>query len=319
VKNPGLQAISLILAVLLWGFVRVTQEGIGTTTRSQLTVEVPIRLKGTPSGRIPYDITPGKVHITVRGDSGSISQLKEDFITASVDLSRAESAATVWAEVKPLAPGGLTIVSVEPPSVNIKLSASASRLVPVHLRVSGKPAAGMSVGEPSIDPTQVRLSGPEDLLNEVQVVIGQCVLDGQERSYSLQVRDLTPVNSQGTEVQGTLAGIKLMPDAVTATIPVQPNLRTVSVPVGLDNVRTPSVTGWRFRVEAEPPAVTLQLPPAQTPPVSVSVRPLTFTGIKAQAREAAVDVPAGTTVVGNATVRVKLVSERLKARPSPAP
>ena len=176
----------------------------------------------------------------------------------------------------------------------------------------------MSVGEPNVDPAKVLLTGPEALLEDVQEVRAECVLGGQSESCSIQVRDLTPVNSQSNPVEGKLTGIKLMPTSVTATIPIQMDSHLVAVPISLESIHVPTALGYHFRLELEPEVITLRMPRGQNPPTQLLTRPLAFTSTtKVDSKEASVVIPDGMEVVGNTTVRVKLIPEKIHVKEEP--
>jgi len=316
--------IAITLSVLLWAFVRVTQEGNGSQSLSQINVQVQLQVRGVQPDLVAYDISQDEVRVTLRGDSESVGALREGFVKAYVDLTGLEGATNVWPEVKVIAPGGMSIVSQDPRSVNIKLSPMGARLVPVRLRVNGNPASGMAAGEPKLEPPQVRVTGPEALLQEVEEIVGRVVLDGQSQSFSVSLRDLVAVNSQGTEVQTKRARLKLSPESVSATIPVQADSRSVAVAVAFDNVKVVNAPGWRYRLEVEPEYVTLRVPRDGKAPKSLQIKAQTFaSSTKPEVREVDLVIPDGVEVLGASNVRLRLVPEKQaapeSATPSPSP
>lgn len=311
-KKWGLQQLAaLVLSILLWGYVHVSRGGLGTTqTLAQLTLNVPIRIENAPSSLSPYDILQPDVRVTLQAEAAAVGNLREGHVKAYVDLTGVE-ARDVWPQVKVLAPGGFTVVSQDPREVNVKLSPSASRPVPLKVQISGSPANGLTVGEPRLEMTNVRVAGPEALVTEVQEVRGRVVLDGQSRDYSLELRDLMAVNSQGTEVTAKLGRIKILPGVVGCTIPILAESRTVAVQVLLNQLRITPASGWTYRLEVEPQFVTLRLGRGQKPPKFLQTKPQNIAvSTKVDSRELDLIIPDGVEVVGSSTVTLKVIPER---------
>jgi YbbR domain-containing protein len=314
VKKWGIQQlVALVLSLLLWAFVRYNQPGgVGTQALSQLTLNVPIRVKNNPPNMLPYDMTKDEVRVTLQGDSTAIAALRDGMVQAYVDLTGADSP-NVYSEVKVLAPGGLAVLAKDPNQVTVKLSNNVNRTVRVRVILSGSPANGLSAGEVRLEPKSVVVTGPESLVADVDVVVSKIVLDGQSQDYSLDLRDLTPVNSQGMEITAKLGkGLKILPSVVSATVPILSKNHTVAVAVSLDQLHINPAKGWSYRMEVEPEFVTLRVGTGQKAPKFLLTKPQTIAiSTKVDSRDLDLIIPDGVEVVGSSTVTLKVIPERV--------
>jgi YbbR domain-containing protein len=118
------------------------------------------------------------------------------------------------------------------------------RLMPV---LRGSPAEGyLQVGEASVSPPRVKVEGPERLVREMESL----------RTVPVSIRDARAPVSREVEVSvGELEGIRLTPDRVTVSVPVEPreSFRLPSVPVLVRGA------GTRGRVSWEPAEVTVEV------------------------------------------------------------
>ncbi|CAN0414420.1 unnamed protein product, partial [Phaeothamnion confervicola] len=188
-----------------------------------------------------------------------------------------------------------------------------TRTVKVRVVLSGSPANWLSAGEVRLEPKSVVVSGPEALVSDVDVVVSKVVLDGQSQDYSVELRDLTPVNSQGMEVSAKLGkGIKILPSVVSATVPILSKNRTVAVAVSLDQLHITPAKGWSYRMEVEPEFITLRVGTGQKAPKFLLTKPQTVAiSTKVDSRELDLVIPDGVEVVGSSTVTLKVIPERV--------
>ena len=166
-KNPGVrEVIALVLALIIWFFVRVTRTGVTSQVLAQMQMTVPIQLKGVSPRLIAYEVSQDQAVVTVQGDSQAVTSLREQQVNAFVDLS-GEEASSVWPKVQVIVPGIVKLVSVHPETVNVKQSVIASKQVPIKVKVSGPPAKGRTTGSVALSEPDARVSGPEPLINEI--------------------------------------------------------------------------------------------------------------------------------------------------------
>lgn len=309
------QVIALLLSLLLWALARSTSDSVSTKALTQLTMTVAIHLENVPKNMVPYQISQDEVRVTLQGDATSINALRESHLKAWADIAGNEANNT-WPAVRVLAPGGVTVISQDPQQVNVQMSPSKGKVVPVKVSLSGAPANGLSVDEVRMEPSHVRVVGPEALVNDVVEVSAKIVLNGQSQDYSLDLRDLVPVNAQGREVTSKMTKLKSIPSSVAATVPFISDSRTAVVPIALDEVKVVTPKGWSPQIEVDPEFVTLRLSRKQKAPKSIRTKAISFkVGTKAEKHDVDLIIPDGIEAVGGSTATLTITPEK-SASPS---
>jgi YbbR domain-containing protein len=320
VKAPGLrEVIALTLAVILWFFVRVTRSGT-TSSQTQMQMTVPIEIKGVSSHLTVYEVSHNQVVVTVQGNTQEVSSLRETQVNALVDLT-GEEAHSVYPKVSVIVPGQVKLISVQPETINVKQAPETLKQVPLKVTVSGPVARGRSAGKAAVDPKEVRITGPEPLVHEVTEARARIYLSGQSQSTTFELRDLIPVNSEGQPVEARRARLKITPTVLYATVPIEAESRSVAVAVSLENVRVEGKEGWRSTMEVEPGFITLSLTKDQQAPDYVITRPEVFSpSTRVESREVPLEIPDGFEVIGNRSVKIRVIPTRLpQASPTATP
>ena len=266
-KTRGLQVLSFVIAVILWAYVRVTVGGIGQNSQTQLIIRVPLETKGAGSDLIPYEKSTDTIKVTLRGDSEVVNNLREGLVRAWVDLENV-SPGSAWPEVQVLVPPGVQKLAVDPKSVNVQLSPIFSADVPVRIETAGTPKPGyVVVGEPDFEPQTIKLKGPEALINQVKWISGVVQVDGLDDSISLTIRNLVPVNENGTAVMGTNSTLRLTTREARATIVIERQQTVDHLRVSIENVKIEDPPGYRYSPKLDPQFVDVStsLGPSKLP------------------------------------------------------
>ena len=165
-RNLSLKVLSLVFAFGLFAFLHAQEE------RQQRTVPVSVILRLPPESAERELMTPipASVYVTLRGSTRSIDSLMQTGIPpVEVDLHTGTRDTLVFDPKAFSLPHGLEITIVDPPSIPLEWQNVIARRVPVQASVTGKPAEGYVVkGEPTVDPTQVTVRGPEELVEVMQ-------------------------------------------------------------------------------------------------------------------------------------------------------
>jgi YbbR domain-containing protein len=167
-QNVGLKVLSLIFAFGLFAFLHAQED------RQQRTVPVGVILRLPPESAEREIMTPipASIQVTLRGSTRAIDSLMQAGIPPiEVDL-RAGTLDTLVFDPKAFSlPHGVEITIIQPPSIPLEWQNVITRRVPVQASVTGKPAEGYVVkGEPTVDPNQVTVRGPEELVEVMQFV-----------------------------------------------------------------------------------------------------------------------------------------------------
>jgi len=211
-ENVPLKLLSGVLTVILYFLVQ--QDAI-----NEFSLSVPVVLSSTPQNRIFVGDLPDEVRVRVRGRWSRILDLMEhkpepypielaDSQNGDVFRFRPEDVQ------KHLGPGGLEVVSVDPPQMLVRLDRFLSKLVPVTPVLVGEPSEGYEVDHAlvQIRPQSVWVEGPYDSVTALREV----------RTSPIDVSSLQ--KDLRTEIQLERPRprfVELQSDRVTAEIPVR--------------------------------------------------------------------------------------------------
>ena len=302
-KNIRTLLIALILGFSVW--ISAVSAADPDEVRSPLIV--PLDIVGQETSLIITNDVPSAIKVTVRAPRSVWEQItaRENAVRAIVDLTglsadEHELQVQIQIDARPV-----QIVLVEPETVTVKLEPLAVRTLPIALSLSGQPAIGYQVGEATIDPTEVILSGPESLVNQAVRARVLVRLDGVRESIeeALQIELLDEQNIP-------LEGILINPESARVNIPIsqQGGFRDVAVKVV---VQGQQAAGYRLEnISVFPPVVTVF---AEDPelvsglPGIVETEPLDLQNAKQDiATRLALNLPAGVEIVSTQTQTVQV-------------
>jgi YbbR domain-containing protein len=303
-KNFGTLLTAFILAVIVWVSAVIASD---PNEEHILDRPVPIEIIGQdPNLQIMGDVTRN-VTLILRAPSSVWNQLNNDqqSVTAKVDLSNLKSGVhNVPVQVQ-ITPHLVRLVSQDPMQITLTLDSIATQVFPVNLLVTGNPLVGYQAQNPQLEPTQVKVTGPESLISKVKQV--RVTLDITNANQTL-VRDEVPLLLDG-EGQ-TVSGITISPEAVTVTQPI--NLLGGYRYVIVRAVSTGQVdTGYRVtNIFVSPVGVVVFSSDPELVnnlPGYVETQSIDLTG-KVADFESLVDLtlPAGISVVGDSKVLVQV-------------
>lgn len=167
-ENFGLKLLSLVISLGLFAFMHAQEE------RQQRTVPVSVILRLPPESAERELMTPipASVYVTLRGSTRAIEGLMQTGVApVQVDLHEGTRDALQFDPKMFSVPTGLEVTIIDPPSIPLEWQNVITRRVSLQASVTGKPAEGYVVkGEPTVDPTQVSVRGPEQLVEVMQFV-----------------------------------------------------------------------------------------------------------------------------------------------------
>lgn len=190
-KNTLLKILSLAFAFVLWIFVKQGQPILSVQH------EVPVRLATPKSLILVSDFIP-ELKATISGPRSVVGNIKKDDLFYEVDASGFEKGEFpvkfIGSQIKGLPPG-VTVSDMIPTQVSIVLAERGSRTnIPVNIVVKGNPAEGYEIGEKTVDPPLVDVSGAVEelrLLKHVSTV-----------SIDITGRSKTLKTSVGLDLEG---------------------------------------------------------------------------------------------------------------------
>ncbi|GHU68590.1 hypothetical protein FACS189447_11030 [Spirochaetia bacterium] len=136
------------------------------------------------------------IRVTLRGDANSIYPILEDDIEAFVNLSRYENPgdykAAVQIRKKGTALGVKPLeVNVDPIDISVSLDYKISKFVPLTASLRGNVAPGYTMNSYSLNPTQVIIDGPSELIGSIPELSTEIIdLEGRTADFTVMVNIL---------------------------------------------------------------------------------------------------------------------------------
>ena len=211
VENWPAKVLCIGLAIILFIF-----HQLSTLERRFFSVPLNIEHLGA---LLPSSSYPRMIRVSLRGEANSIYPILEDDIKAYIDMENYTKPGTYtvpvqWRKegtaqgVEPLQ------VTVDPMEITISLDLKISKFVPLTAHLQGKVEDGFVMTSYSLNPTQVIIDGPAELMGSISGLETETVdLDGRSSDFSATVnilnRDpLIVIRGPGTtEFRGNISRI----------------------------------------------------------------------------------------------------------------
>lgn len=181
--NPGLKAISLLLAFFLWFSINVSERD------AERVLELPVVVRKLPPDLIVVNAPDRAVTATVRGPRTILDGVDEqrgrlalDLSAAAVGEMRIELAPDM---VRPELPRRLKLVRLEPQRLKVQVERLLRRRLPVRPELAGAPALGYMTAESSVRPAEVEVAGPKSKVEDLKEIRTEPV-DMQGLEHGLQ-------------------------------------------------------------------------------------------------------------------------------------
>ncbi len=115
-RDPGLKALSLLLAVALWFFVTMRLDG-------EMHIKVPVELTNLPAQLTVADVPTPVIELDVAGPKIVLLGLSNKRLTALLDLQGAGEGPVSFTSLDRTVhlPSGLRILRVQPAQIEVKL------------------------------------------------------------------------------------------------------------------------------------------------------------------------------------------------------
>ena len=309
--NLGLAVLSVGLAFGVWLIITDTEH---PTRTGVFPVDIALEPVNMPEG-LTLGATLGDVALRIEADEKLWDELTASDFRATVNLLGAQIGTQdveVRAEVL-LERSDVRIIEIIPtlhaagaPSgtVRVELKPLVSQVVPVSLDVVGMPPMGYEPSEPSVDPDQVVVSGPEELVGRVSLAVAEVDLSGATTDVR-QTYSLVPRDESGFIVEG----VTLDPSSVDVEITVEQKRFSRVVVVSPSLEGSPAAGYNVTAVEVDPASVTLLGPLELLTVVSfVVTEDIDITGATSDMTRIVylTGLPPGVTVSGAGTVTVRV-------------
>ncbi|MBI3678963.1 MAG: YbbR-like domain-containing protein [Acidobacteria bacterium] len=164
--NLGLKLLSAAVAVLLW-LASVGEPDMTTAAA------VPVQYRNIPKNlEISSDLTDS-AYVELRGPSTRLTGSSLANVIVMLDLGRerrpGERTFSILSENVTLPPG-VEFLRAVPSQIQVRLEARVSRDLPVAVRYAGPPPEGFRLVSENIQPSVVRIVGPESRVSAIDNV-----------------------------------------------------------------------------------------------------------------------------------------------------
>ena len=203
-SNFGLKVLALIIALGLW------LAGHRDTERA---IEVPVEFRNIPQDLMVMDNRIDYVVLRLMGPRTLVSTLDSQTLKLSLDLAGAKSGSASF----PLGaddfnvPRGVAIGRITPPVIHLRLEPVVKRMLPVTVRLSGKPTAGYVIGETAANPRTVSVQGPAEEVRRLSAI----------ETISVDVEDSRSAIKRRVRLSTDGKPLTLSPDQVDVVVNVE--------------------------------------------------------------------------------------------------
>lgn len=170
VHNWRLKLAALGLSIFLWALVQSDPRSEEVFTSVPVFVDV-LDTTWTPSGAP----SPATVELRLGGPAGEIIRLAREGPSVRVPVESVGAPDTVialrreWVRLGDRA--GVTVQSIDPPSVRVVFETAVTRVVPLSARLQGSLPEHLALAEPiSLNPERVRVHGPRSRVESLESV-----------------------------------------------------------------------------------------------------------------------------------------------------
>ena len=227
-ENWPIKVLSLGLAIILFVFHRMS-------ILEDRYFSVPLRVEHRDR-LMPSSSYPGMVRVNLRGEANSIFAVQESDIEVYIDIEKYELPGVYTVPVQWRKLGTAVMVeplqiTVEPGEVTLSLDQRISKIVPINANFRGQVEAGHAMTSYLLNPSQVIIDGPAELIWRTQGVTTEAIdLDGRRSDFSAPVNILNSDSlimirgSGATEFYGNIS-------------PIIPVRNIVNVPINITGMQ----------------------------------------------------------------------------------
>ena len=204
-KNIAIKVLSLMFAILLWGYVLMTQNPPRVKTVTDVTVSIEgeadlttrkLTLRGDRAALLE------DVSVRVRTELTSYADISADDITASINLSRITSTGKHTVRIHAKSSSG-DVVSVSPSEIEVEIDTLTTRNIPIEIHEEGELPEGYWAGDVQLDSATVLLEGPGTDSAKIVKAIGTIDLTNRTESLNQSIM-LALYDKEGNVVESSI-------------------------------------------------------------------------------------------------------------------
>lgn len=293
--------MAFVLAVIIWSVATLESN---PSREGYVFESLSVELINRPANLVVFEKSVERVRIKVRAPQAIFDQLGASSFRVSVDLARLDSGEhKLPLRVQPT-DSRVTVITVEPPEIKVRLEPLKSRTLEVRCDVLDAPPIGYTYRTPTVTPSQVMVSGAASLVDRVNEVSTDVYLRGAkatiEREITVQARD-----AQGN----VISGLTISPTVVLVKVPIEQRVGYKDVSIKAVLKGSAASGYWISNIVVNPSTLTIIGNPdiLAKIPGFVETVPIDVTGATADlSKRAVLSLPEGVSVLNNEGVTVQI-------------
>lgn len=240
---------SLILSILLWFFIITEIDPVITKDFSNVEVELRNQAAMREAGMELLKNDAYTTNIVVSGNRSAIIGLKEEDISAYVDLGEVQPGSQRLPIHFRLSDDNLKIKKSNPTAITISVDEVVTVKKTVTVTAKGQPAEGMVLDRITVNQEEVSVRGPKKSVDKVHSVSGYIPVTGAKETVVSSV-ELSALDQN----KDVIAGLEITPNTVGAQAVIS---KAKSVPIEVNYMNTGANDFNRDRAILTPPSVTI--------------------------------------------------------------
>ncbi len=260
IGNLSLVGVAFVLALMVWIVATMQENPFVETT---LPEEIPVEVVNRGEGLVIVRGMEEGVSVKVRAPESVWEDLSAGSFRAYVDLQGLDVGLhEVPVKVEP-ASSLVRILQTSPGVLTLRLDRRMEKIVPVRVSVYGDPALGYEMGLPLVDPSDVTVSGPASLVDQVVEATAEVYLRGEKETVERNVSQ-TPTD----EVGNVVSGVELDHESARVTVPIEQRVGFRELAIKAVTEGTPAPGYWISSISVDPPTITVVGDPATVTEIS---------------------------------------------------
>lgn len=257
--NFGLKALSLLIAILMWNFVITSNSSITRTKtitglngyvsgQSILTGAYGLALLEDPAQQLT------DISVMVEVSQSEFVNVTEDNVQVTLDLSNARRAGVQEIPLKATTSYG-RIVRIMPSTVSVSLETLDSRVIPVNVKIAGKPQKDRWYKVNKSNPQSLTIKGPASVVQSIASANVDVDVTGARSSFTAAEK-YKLVDSNSKEIQQNL--LERSASSISVSVDVYP-MKEIPIDADLDSIITGQpAEGYVVKsVEIQPDGLTV--------------------------------------------------------------
>lgn len=248
-NNLGLKLLSLAVSILLWVIVVNTENPVSSKTLTNIPVTVTNAEIVTNRGNTYQVLNEAKTNVTVTAKQSVLREIDAEDVRAIADMGKIDTA-TGLIPIEVSVPGfsGVEAVAVSQ-NIQVKIEMESTKSFPITPISHGTLRDGYEVGELTVDPKQIEISGPESVIDSIAKVVAEVDVSGLSKDQVIPA-EMVLYDANGKVLDETLIQHNLGEEGISVNVSVY---QTKSVPVNFDTSKIKPADGYVFEgISVEP-------------------------------------------------------------------